>query len=82
MKYSFHEIPEGFIEKQVKVNDVIMNYVEGLQNGYPLLLTPGQMESWQGYIPVMAGVSQKHHVYIVDVRGQGKSTHTHGGTQL
>ena len=78
MKYSLHDIPEGFVEKQVKVNDITMNYIEGPQNGYPVLLIPGQMESWQGYRPVMVEVSQKYHVYIVDVRGQGKSTHTPG----
>jgi pimeloyl-ACP methyl ester carboxylesterase len=78
MKYSFHEIPQGYVEKQALANEITMNYVEGPSNGFPLLLIPGQMESWQGYLPVMAELAVKQHVFIVDVRGQGKSSRTPG----
>jgi pimeloyl-ACP methyl ester carboxylesterase len=71
-------IPEGFTEKQFNIGDVSLNYVEGPDNGTPVLLIPGQMESWQGYKLVMSDLSKSFHVFIVDVRGQGKSSHTPG----
>ncbi|MBE3094013.1 MAG: hypothetical protein IMZ52_03200 [Actinobacteria bacterium] len=37
-------IPCGFSEKQFNTGEVILNYVEGPENGVPLLLIPGQME--------------------------------------
>lgn len=78
MKYTVHGIPKGFIEKQVGINEISLNYIEGPENGAPVLLIPGQMESWHGYKPVMSELAKSYHVYIVDVRGQGKSSHTPG----
>ena len=71
-------IPDGFAEKQFDTGEVVLNYVEGPDNGPPLLLIPGQMESWQGYKPVLPSLSEKFHVFAVDVRGNGKSTWTTG----
>jgi pimeloyl-ACP methyl ester carboxylesterase len=71
-------IPEGFTEKQFDTGEVILNYVEGPDNGVPMLLIPGQMESWQGYKLVMPELAKTHHVFSVDLRGHGKSTRTPG----
>ena len=71
-------IPDGFTEKQFYTGEVALNYVEGPDNGPPLLLIPGQMESWQGYKSVLPALSGKFHVFAVDVRGNGKSTWTTG----
>jgi pimeloyl-ACP methyl ester carboxylesterase len=71
-------IPDGFTEKQFDTGEVVLNYVEGPDNGPPLLLIPGQMESWQGYKPVLPALSERFHVLAVDVRGNGKSTWTTG----
>jgi hypothetical protein len=38
-------IPRGFTEKQFNTGEVMLNYVEGPDNGVSLLLIPGQMES-------------------------------------
>lgn len=75
-KTSVSRIPEGFIENQFNTGEVLLNYVEGPENGDPLLLIPGQMESWQGYKLVIPELSQRFHVFVVDLRGHGKSTHT------
>jgi pimeloyl-ACP methyl ester carboxylesterase len=71
-------IPDGFIEKQAAIDDISINYVEGPDNGLPLLLIPGQMESWQGYKLVLPELSRKFHVFVPDLRGHGKSTWTPG----
>ena len=71
-------IPDGFTEKKFDTGEVVLNYVEGPDNGPPLLLIPGQMESWQGYKPVLPALSERFHVFTVDVRGNGKSTWTTG----
>lgn len=77
-KVSVEGIPSGFVEKQFDTGEVVLNYVEGPDNGIPLLLIPGQMESWQGYKLVMPELAKRFHVFSVDLRGHGKSTRTPG----
>ncbi len=71
-------VPRGFTERQFDTGKVILNYVEGPNSGRPLLLIPGQMESWQGYELVIPHFSRNYHVFAVDIRGHGKSTKTPG----
>jgi pimeloyl-ACP methyl ester carboxylesterase len=71
-------LPGGFSEKQFDTGEVVLNYVEGPDNGPPLLLIPGQMESWQGYKLVMPDLAERFHGFSVDLRGHGKSTRTPG----
>ncbi|MDD5639191.1 MAG: alpha/beta hydrolase [Candidatus Pacebacteria bacterium] len=77
-RLSVETIPQGFTEKKFDTGEVILNYVEGPDNGPPLMFIPGQMEFWQGYIPIMPHFSKKYHVFVVDLRGHGKSTRTPG----
>lgn len=77
-KVSVSGIPSGFVEKQFDSGEVILNYVEGPDNGTPILLIPGQMESWQGYKLVMPELAKIFHVFVVDLRGHGKSSRTPG----
>ena len=65
-------------KRPLKSGEVEFNYVEGPDNGQPLLLVPGQMESWQGYKAVMPELAKKFHVFSIDLRGHGKSTRTPG----
>jgi pimeloyl-ACP methyl ester carboxylesterase len=71
-------ITRGFQERQVALDDVTLNYVAGPQRDLPLLLIPGQMESWQGYKRVMPALAERFHVFVPDLRGHGKSTRTPG----
>ncbi len=71
-------IPDGFKELSFTTADVTLNYVVGPDNGLPLLLIPGQMESWQGYKPVLPELSTRFQVFVPDLRGHGKSTWTPG----
>ncbi|MGE5250826.1 MAG: alpha/beta fold hydrolase [Bacteroidota bacterium] len=71
-------IPEGFRESSFAAGDVTLNYVAGPDHGLPLLLIPGQMESWQGYKRVLPELSKGFQVFVPDLRGHGKSTWTQG----
>ncbi len=71
-------IPRGFSEKQFSTGKVTLNYVEGPDNGPPLVFIPGQVEFWQGYKLVMPHFAKRYHVFAVDLRGHGKSTRTPG----
>ncbi len=71
-------IPEGFSEQCAQLGDVSLNYVVGPDNGLPLLLIPGQMESWQGYKRVLPELSKRFQVFVTDLRGHGKSSRTPG----
>ncbi|MCX5779726.1 MAG: alpha/beta hydrolase, partial [Firmicutes bacterium] len=77
-RLSVENIPQGFTEKKFNTGKVTLNYVEGPDNGPPLLFIPGQMESWQGYELVMPHFAKNYHVFVVDIRGHGKSTRTPG----
>ncbi len=71
-------IPEGFQELCFNTGDLALNSVVGPDNGLPLLLIPGQMESWQGYKRVLPELSKRFQVFVPDLRGHGKSTWTPG----
>jgi len=71
-------VPQGFQELGFTTEEVNINYVVGPDNGLPLLLIPGQMESWQGYKCVLPELSRRFHVFSTDLRGHGKSTRTPG----
>ncbi|MEJ2736667.1 MAG: alpha/beta hydrolase [Anaerolineae bacterium] len=71
-------IPKGFTELCFTTGNVALNYVVGPDNGLPLLLIPGQMESWQGYKLVLPELSKTFQVFVPDLRGHGKSTWTPG----
>jgi pimeloyl-ACP methyl ester carboxylesterase len=71
-------IPEGYKELCFSTGDVALNYVVGPDNGLPLLLIPGQMESWQGYKRVIPELSKRFQIFVPDLRGHGKSTWTPG----
>jgi len=77
-RLSVEKIPKGFAEKKFNTGKVILNYVEGPDNGPPLLFIPGQTEFWQGYKLVIPNFEKNYHVFVVDIRGHGKSTHTPG----
>jgi pimeloyl-ACP methyl ester carboxylesterase len=77
-KVSVTGLPQGFSEKTFHTGEVTLNYVEGPDNGVPILLIPGQMESWEGYKQVIPELAKNHHVFSVDLRGHGKSSRTPG----
>lgn len=68
----------GFKELQFKTGQVKLNYVVGPDNGPALVLIPAQMGIWESYKHVMIPLSRSFHVYVVEIRGHGKSSWTPG----
>jgi pimeloyl-ACP methyl ester carboxylesterase len=72
-------VAHAFEEHTVDLGEVVMNYaVAGHEDAIPLLLIPGQTESWWGYEAAMQRLEADFRVYAVDLRGQGRSTRTPG----
>jgi pimeloyl-ACP methyl ester carboxylesterase len=72
-------VKHDFDERTADLGEVAMNYAEaGSASNPPLLLIPGQTESWWGYEKAMALLARDFHVFAVDLRGQGRSTWTPG----
>lgn len=64
------------VEKQVTLpSGNVINYGE-VENDKPaLLLIHGQMGTWEDYAIVFPELSEKWHIYAVDIYGHGESTH-------
>ncbi len=75
---SQHIREAGFVEKQVELSHITMNYVEGPKNGPPLVLVPAQMGTWQSYYKVLPILAKQFWVFAIDVRGHGRSSWTPG----
>jgi pimeloyl-ACP methyl ester carboxylesterase len=72
-------VPHAYEERTVDLGEIRMNYAEtGSSANPPLLLIPGQTESWWGYEKAMTLLAKDFHVFAVDLRGQGRSTWTPG----
>lgn len=69
----------GAEEKQAAVSEGrIINYGEISNDKPALLLIHGQMGLWEDYALVLPALSERWHIYAVDVYGHGESTHDDG----
>ena len=76
-------VPHAFPEQTVDLGEIRMNYAETGDADKPVvLLIPAQTESWWSYERAMRLLAPHHHVYAVDLRGQGRSTWTPGRYSL
>ncbi len=65
----------GFQEKTYQTKDGNeIAYLEGPNNGEPLLLIHGQMVSKEDYAKVLPELSKNFHIFAVDCYGHGNST--------
>ncbi|MGE3074248.1 MAG: alpha/beta fold hydrolase [Dehalococcoidia bacterium] len=72
-------VPHAFEERLCDLGEVQMNYATaGDPANPPLLLIPGQTESWWGYEATMPLLAERFQVFAVDLRGQGRTTRTPG----
>lgn len=63
-------------EKQVTLpNGNVINYGEVENENPALLLIHGQMGAWEDYANIMPELSERWHIYAVDVYGHGESSH-------
>jgi pimeloyl-ACP methyl ester carboxylesterase len=63
----------GYVHKTALVNGVTLSYVEGPDNGPPLVLLHAQLLDWFSYSRVMPDLAKSFHVYTVDYQGHGKT---------
>jgi len=63
-------------EKSYSKDDLSLNYAEGPDGGPPVLFLHGLTDRWQFFLPVMPAMTQSWHVYALDFRGHGASSHT------
>lgn len=71
-------VAAGYTEHQYNTGEVNLNYVVGPNNGPALVLLPAQMGIWESYYKVLPGLAKSFQVYVVEIRGHGKSSWTPG----
>jgi pimeloyl-ACP methyl ester carboxylesterase len=76
-------VGHAYPEQLVDLGEVRLNYATaGDPSLPPLLLIPGQTESWWGYEAALPLLAERFCCYAVDLRGQGRSTWTPGRYSL
>ena len=68
-----------YSEQKYAANTIEVNYVEGPDNGPPMVLIHGLGSRWTAWDPVIDQFAEKWHVYAVDLRGHGDSGRVPGG---
>lgn len=63
----------GYVTRTARVNQVDFNYVEGPDNGPPLVLLHAQQLDWFGYSRVLPELAKRFHVFDVDYQGHGNT---------
>lgn len=63
----------GYVQKTARVNHITLSYVEGPDNGPPLVLLHAQLLDWFSYSRVLPALSKSFHVYDIDYPGHGKT---------
>ena len=63
-------------EKTYQKTSLMLNYAEGPDAGPPILFLHGLTDRWQFFQPLMPWLTQRYHVYALDFRGHGASSHT------
>ena len=65
----------GYISKNALINKVNFSYVEGPDNGYPLVLLHAQHMDWFSYSRVLPELSKHFHIFDIDYPGHGTTTY-------
>ena len=61
----------GYVARTAQVNGVALSYVEGPDNGPPLVLLHAQLLDWFSYSRVLPDLARSFHVYDIDYPGHG-----------
>jgi pimeloyl-ACP methyl ester carboxylesterase len=65
-------------EDSLFLTNQTLNYIEGPDNGPPLVLLHGVLRQWSDFVPIIPQLSLRWKVYGIDFRGHGKSSRTPG----
>jgi pimeloyl-ACP methyl ester carboxylesterase len=63
----------GYVQKTARVNRMTLSYVEGPDNGPPLVLLHAQLLDWFSYSRVLSELAKSYHVYDIDYPGHGQT---------
>jgi len=63
----------GYVQKTARVNRITLSYVEGPNNGPPLVLLHAQLLDWFSYSRVLPELAKSYHVYDIDYPGHGET---------
>jgi pimeloyl-ACP methyl ester carboxylesterase len=69
----------GLRENIFDTGTVKINYAEGPNSGAPLVLLHGLGRNWRDFLVLVPKLSERWHLYAVDLRGHGKSGHVSRG---
>ncbi|HET8563759.1 MAG TPA: alpha/beta hydrolase [Candidatus Binatia bacterium] len=69
-------------EKSFDTGILTLNYAEGLATGSALVLLHGGNARWQFFWEILPNLGEKWHLYVPDLRGQGKSGRVPGRYRL
>jgi pimeloyl-ACP methyl ester carboxylesterase len=72
----------GFQEKIFPAGAVSIHYAEGPPNGPPLVLLHGLARDWKSFSVLLPELSNRFHVYALDLRGHGKSSRIRRGYRI
>lgn len=63
----------GFVKKTARVNRITLSYVEGPNNGPPLVLLHAQLLDWFSYSRILPALAEHYHVFDIDYPGHGET---------
>ena len=72
----------GFQERFFQASEVSLHFAEGPPNGAPLVLLHGLARDWKSFSAILPELSAQFHVFAVDLRGHGKSSHIPHGYRI
>jgi len=66
------KVPDGFVEKTIRVNGIAINYAVG-GAGPTVVLLHGYPETWYSWRKIMPALAERYTVIAPDLRGSGGS---------
>jgi len=72
----------GFESKRFQASRVSIHYVEGPQNGPPLILLHGLSRDWTSFCVLLAELVPRFHIFAIDLRGHGESGRVKNGYSI
>ncbi len=79
---AFSMVNELFQTGCFNSKEATISYVVGPSNDLPLVLIHGIASRWQPFEPLLPQLAEKYHVFALDLRGHGRSSHTPGAYRL
>jgi pimeloyl-ACP methyl ester carboxylesterase len=72
----------GFTEQSFPASRVSLNYAEGPASGPGLVLLHGLARDWRSFLVLLPELSRRFHVFALDLRSHGGSSHVKGSYQI